>query len=149
MEGTINIDGKDVKFTLTPEQEAEVKRKSVKITDRVEALEDVLLISGRTKESLYNDNDRSDDIARKEIELIAEVYNEETILDPLNTDQYKYFPLHEIDPTSGFGLSYYDYAYWGTYTDVGPRLCFKSAELAIDAGKKFIEVYARYYQTKK
>ncbi len=122
---------------------------SQKITDWVESFDDILSISGRTMASLICDGDRPDDIARKQIELIAEVYNEGTIMDSLDTNQYKYFPWHKIDPKSGFGLSYFVYHRWNTTTHVGPRLCFKSAELATDAGKKFIEIYATYYQTKK
>ncbi len=115
-----------------------------KITDRVKTFEDILAISGRTMEDLVNPNDTPDEIAYKQAKLIAEVYNEGEVLDAGNTEQYKYYPWHEIaiDPShsSGFGLSYYDCAYWFSSSFVGVRLCFKSSELAVDAGKKFIKI---------
>jgi len=120
-----------------------------KITERVKTFDDILAISGRTMASLINPDDRPDDIARKQIELIAEVYNEGDQLDPLNTKQIKYYPWFEITPGSGFGLSYGDFDGWISGSHVGARLCFKNSSLAIDAGKKFIEIYATYYQTKK
>lgn len=113
-----------------------------KITDRVQTFDDILAISGRTMNSLIQCGDTPDEIAYKKVKLITEVYNEGTVLDPMNTKQYKYYPWHEITPGSGFGLSCYVYGCWYTTSNVGVRLCFKSEELAIDAGKKFIEIYA-------
>lgn len=110
-----------------------------KITDRVKTFDDILAISGRTMESLINPGDTADEIAYKKIKLIAEVYNEGTILDPMNTSQYKYYPWHEIKP--GFGLSFDVCDYWNSRSHVGVRLCFKNAELAKDAGIKFIDIY--------
>lgn len=114
---------------------------SQKITDRVQNFDDILSISGRTLASLINRGDTLDEIAYKKIKLIAEVYNEGVVLNPMDTGQYKYYPWHKIDPSSGFGLSYYDYDCWDAGSFVGVRLCFKSAELATDAGNKFIEIY--------
>lgn len=111
-----------------------------KITDRIQTFADVEEVSGI---KLTRRSDETDDeFAYRQIKLIAEVYNEGTVLDPMNTNQYKYYPWHEITPRSGFGLSYRDAYGWHTLSDVGSRLCFKSAELAADAGKKFIEIYS-------
>lgn len=110
-----------------------------KITDRVKDFNDILRISGRTMESLINPHDTIDEIAYKKIKLIAEVYNEGEVLDGLNTKQNKYYPWHEVKP--GVGLSCFGYVRWRTASYVGVRLCFKSAELAIDAGKKFLDIY--------
>lgn len=115
---------------------------SLKITDRVESFEDILAISGRTMESLINGCDTDDEFAYKQAKLIAQVYNEGTVLDPNNLSQYKYYPWFEITPGSGFGLSYGAYGRWYSLSLVGVRLCFKSRELAMDAGKKFTEIYA-------
>lgn len=115
---------------------------SQKITDRVKTFDDVLAIKGLTLSQLFDGSETKDEIAYKKVKLIAEVYNEGTVLDPMNTNQYKYYPWFRITHGSGFGLSFRDYVRWFTVSCVGVRLCFKSSELAIDAGKKFIEIYA-------
>jgi hypothetical protein len=112
-----------------------------KITDRIQTFADVEEISG--KKLIRRSDETDDEFAYRQIKLIAEVYNEGTVLDPMNTKQYKYYPWHEITPGSGVGLSFFDTYYWLTFTFVGSRLCFKSAELAADAGKKFIEIYSQ------
>ncbi|WP_276483589.1 hypothetical protein [Paraflavitalea pollutisoli] len=113
-----------------------------KITDRVKTFDDILAIAGKTMEQLSAGCETPDEIAYRQVKLIAEVYNEGTLLDPMDTEQVKYFPWFEITPNSGFGLSFCDDACWHSYSYVGLRLCFKSRELAIDAGKKFTEIYA-------
>ena len=110
-----------------------------KITDRVKSFQDVLDMSGRTIDSLVIPGDTPDEIAYKKAKLVAEVYNEGTVLDPMDTSQYKYYPWHEIKP--GFGLSFCGCDLWHSDSGVGVRLCFKSAELAEDAGRKFIDIY--------
>lgn len=112
-----------------------------KITDRVKTFADVEAISG--KKLTKRTDETEDEFAYRQIKLIAEVYNEGTVLDPINTNQYKYYPWHLIDSSSGVGLAYYYYVYWDSDAFVGVRLCFKSAELAIDAGKKFIDIYSQ------
>jgi hypothetical protein len=122
-----------------------------KITDRIKTFNDVLEVLGDViteNQKLLLDYNGNDDLmlaaqAHLKVSLIAKAYNEGTVLDPMNERQYKYYPWHVIDSTSGFGLSYYFYGFWFSYSTVGVRLCFKSAELAIDAGKKFIEIYAQ------
>lgn len=113
-----------------------------KITDRVKNFDDILAIAGTTIDKLLAGTLTPDEIAYRQVKLIAEVYNEGTALDPTNPNQYKYYPWFEITSGSGFGLSYGGYVTWNSYSGVGVRLCFKSRELAIDAGKKFPEIYA-------
>lgn len=112
------------------------------IMERVQSFDDILSISGKTMADIAKDGDTPDEVAYKQAKLIAEVYNEGTVLDVGDTDQYKYFPWHKVVKTnSGFALSYYSYGAWTTDSTVGVRLCFKSSELAVDAGKKFIDIY--------
>lgn len=111
-----------------------------KITDRIQTFADVEEVSG--KKLTRRSDETDDEFAYRQIKLIAEVYNEGTVLDPMDTKQYKYYPWHEITPRSGFGLSYLDTVGWDAGTYDGSRLCFKSSELAADAGKKFIEIYS-------
>ena len=117
---------------------------SQKITDRVQTFDDILSISGKTMADIAKPGDTIDEIAYKKGKLIAEVYNEGIKLDPMDTKQYKYFPWHIIDPSSGFGLSYDDCDYWASTAAVGVRLCFQDPNHAVDAGKKFIDVYADF-----
>lgn len=112
----------------------------VNIRDRVNNFDDILAISGKTMDDIARPGDTEDEIAYKQAKLIALVYNEGAVLDPLNTDQYKYYPWHKI---SGSGLSCLGFDYWFSYSNVGVRLCFKNEDDAIDAGKKFIDIYTR------
>jgi hypothetical protein len=113
-----------------------------KITERVKTFDDVLSIAGKTMEDMTRGCVDEQEVANRKVKLIAEVYNEGEVLDPMNTKQVKYYPWFEITPGSGFGLSYDFCDSWGSNADVGVRLCFKSSELAVDAGKKFTEIYA-------
>lgn len=111
-----------------------------KITDRVQTFDDILSISGHTV--IINSNDTPDEIAYKQVKIIAEVYNEGTVLKPGDN---AYYPWHEIvadkNHPSGFGLAFGVYGCWHSDSAVGLRLCFKNSALAIDAGKKFITIY--------
>ena len=109
------------------------------ITDRVKTFADIERISGKTLTK--RDDETTDEFAYRQVKLIAEVYNEGEVLDPMNTAQYKYYPWHKIDSSSGFGLSYYDCDYWCAVSHVGVRLCFKSEEIAEYVGKQFIDLY--------
>lgn len=111
------------------------------ITDRVKTFADIERISGKTL--TQRDDETTDEFAYRQVKLIAEVYNQGETLDPMNTSQNKYYPWHKIDNSSGFGLSFRAYDDWNSTSDVGVRLCFKTSDLAIDAGKKFIEIYSQ------
>lgn len=75
-----------------------------KITDRIQTFADVEEISG--KKLIRRSDETDDEFAYRQVKLIAEVYNEGTILDPMDTNQYKYYPWHKITQGSGFGLSF-------------------------------------------
>lgn len=113
---------------------------SMNIMERVNNFDDILSISGKTMADLQKAGDTEDEVAYKQIKLIAEVYNEGTVLNALDTSQYKYYPWHKV---SGSGLSCGDCAGWHSFSNVGVRLCFKSAAHAVDAGKKFIDIYTK------
>jgi hypothetical protein len=117
-----------------------------KITDRVKGWDDILTISGaNAKDYELRPGESMDELAQRKIKLIAKVYNEGTVLDAGNTSQYKYYPWFEIvkdtAKPSGFGLSYNVYGIWLSSSPVGVRLCFKTSDLAMDAGKKFLKIY--------
>jgi len=113
------------------------------ITERVKDINDILAIAGKTMEQVTAGCEDEQEEGNRLAKLIAKVYNEDVVLDPMNTDQWKYFPWPRIDPESGFGLSYPVCDRWASTTTVGVRLCFHRPELAIDAFKKCPEVYAK------
>ena len=97
-----------------------------KITDRIQTFADVEELSG--EKVIRNSGETDDEFAYRQIKLIAKVLNEGWIPDWTNQNLYKYVPYFKHK--SGFGLSCYDAHGWNTYSFVGSRLCFKSAELA-------------------
>lgn len=111
------------------------------IMDRVKTFDDIERISGI--KLIKREDETPDEYAYRQVKLIAQVYNEGQILDPMDTNQYKYYPWHKINKDSGVGLSCADYVGWAANSHVGVRLCFKSSELATDAGQKFLDIYSQ------
>jgi hypothetical protein len=118
---------------------------SEKITDWIGTFSDIIELAGEAPEN-YNlrPGETDDELAYRQAKLVADVLNEGTILDPFDTNQYKYFPYAKIDKSSGFGLSCNGYDSWHTNTTVGVRLCLKSADLAEFAFKTFPDIYSRF-----
>jgi hypothetical protein len=113
-----------------------------KITDKIKTFDDVLDWHG-----IKNDTWQSvtklltpDEVAYKQVKLIAECLNEGTVMNSHDRTQYKYYPWFEVS-TSGVGFSYSYYDHWRTVTIVGSRLCYKSKDLALYAAKQFEDVY--------
>ena len=88
-------------------------------------------------------------LAHYQLIIIAEALNEGWQPDWNNHSEYKYYPWFEVKANaknpSGFGFSDTRYVYWRTSTSVDSRLCFKSSELALYAGKQFKELYKDYF----
>lgn len=84
-------------------------------------------------------------IADYKLCVIAEALNEGWQPDWSNYSEYKYFPYFDVEASketpSGSGLSFHGCDYSGSRTVVGSRLCFRTRELAVYAGKQFIEIY--------
>lgn len=80
--------------------------------------------------------------------IIIEALNEGWQPDWSNWDQYKYYAWFKVKTTktktAGVGFSGANYlgSYSGTF--VGSRLCLKSSDLALYAGKKFKKLYHEY-----
>lgn len=118
---------------------------SQKITDRVKTFEDALAIVGASDNQKilldYNGVDK-DMLAAKaflQLTIIAKALNEGWTPDWTNTSEYKYIAwfIHK----AGSGLSFRDYDYSASGTDIGSRLCFKTSELATYAGQQFENIY--------
>ncbi len=138
MKTTITVNGKPVEIELTAEQVAAIKKASEKITDRIKNFNDVLDYHGITNFKKQCAGLSDDEVAYKQVKLIALALNEGKELDPTNESEYKYYPYFVVD---GDGFSCYYYDYWYSSTIVPSRLCFRTADLAIYAGKTFTDIY--------
>ena len=91
-------------------------------------------------------------IAHAKLVIISEALNKEANggktwkPDWTNGQWDKYYPW--FDMSSGSGLSCFGCGDRDSYSTVGSRLCFKSAELAKYAGTKFIKLYEKYFLLK-
>ena len=145
METIININGKDVKITLTPEQVAQIK-KSGKITDRIKNINDVYYELGINKSDFEKSFMFVEDLYAAKIRLITKVLNEGWEPNWNDSNEYKYFPWYEIKG-SGFFYSYYDGWYSSAYG--GSRFAFKSRELCEYAQKTFNTEFENQFIIKK
>jgi hypothetical protein len=142
MKITVEVNGKPVEIELTKDQITKVKKHTDKITDRIKTWADVLEyhgISATQFNESYNSLDQQG-FANAQVKLIALALNEGVVMDSFNESQYKYYPYFYVN--SGAFVSG-GYNYWRGTTDVGSRLCFVSSELAIYAGKTFIDIYTK------
>lgn len=115
---------------------------SLDITQRVKTFEDACNIIGIDPGKFLCPCDTKDEAAFKKLKVIARALNEGWQPDWTNGNQYKYYPW--FDFSSGSGLAYDDYVRYYSRSSVGSRLCFKSRELAIYAGKQFTDIYADF-----
>ena len=117
--------------------------KPVLITDRIKTFQDVLAYHNLTNSDFEDqtENDADDEVAYKQVKLVARALNELKPGEELDRSQPWYTPY--FDRRAGFGFSRTRYDYWHTYTIVGSRLSYKSANLAIYAGKTFTSIYER------
>lgn len=113
---------------------------SCDIMDLIKDFDDILSLSGKTMADVQKPGDTEDEVACKQAKLIAQVYNGGVVLNTFDTNQYKYYPYHKV---TGSALSYLDCATWSAHSTVGVRLCFANSNHAIDAGKKFIDIYTK------
>lgn len=124
--------------------EIKIKPKPAKITDRIKTVEDVLNYHGITASQFEQQCQglSHDEVNYRIIKLLAVALNEGWVPDWTNPNQYKYFPWFEMAGSSGFRFD--DCVSWGSGSDVGSRLCFKSRELAEHAGKHFTDQYRKF-----
>lgn len=128
----IQVNGKTVEIELTPAQIDIVKKANQKITDRIKTEEDIWREAGVTK-SFWEKLHVFDQLA-----LLVSILNEGWKPDWSDSSQYKYEPYFKW---SGSAFVFFIYGNWCRNARVGSRLCFKSSDLAIYAGKQFISLY--------
>jgi hypothetical protein len=88
-------------------------------------------------------------LAHAKLIIVAEALNAGWQPNWNDTDEYKYVPWFEIDASedkpSGFGFSGSYCDFWYSGARVGSRLCFRTRDLALYAGKQFEELYKDYF----
>jgi len=118
---------------------------SEKITDRVKTFEDAweLVEVSSNQDILLKYNGQDGDMiaaqAYLKLSIIAKALNEGWKPDWTNSSEYKYYPYFNM--SSGFGLSCDGYDDPDSYSVIGSRLVFKTAELAKYAGTQFEAIY--------
>jgi hypothetical protein len=144
----MNVTIQGVDITLTPEQ-LDKLRSSLppqKIQDKIKTLKDVYKHLGVNREDVIpfkspkNKSQRSTN-AKVDIEHISQALNEGWIPDFSNTSQYKHYPYFQKlvsgwvvrDYTSGYG-----------FASLGFGFYYKNSDLALYAGKTFLDVYTDY-----
>jgi len=127
----------EIKFKETPKD----------IRDRIKTFDDVLDHLDIDQDDF---EDRIEDMTQDEaayvkVKLIARVLNEGWIPDWTNSSEYKYYPWFKMGSPSGVGFSFVVNGDWTTDSNCGSRLCFKSRDLAIHAGKTFENIYKDFF----
>jgi hypothetical protein len=113
------------------------------IKERIKNFDDVLRENGIVKLDFEKSCQglTPDEVAYKMIKEIVKAFNEGWVPDWTNSNEYKYYPWFKMGSPSGGGFSFDGYDCWSTYSCVGSRLCFKSADLAKHAGQLFESIY--------
>ncbi len=118
-----------------------------KITEQVKTFEDALAITG--EDWCPPQGMTSDELAYRKLKIIAKALNEGWTPDWSNRNEYKYTVWAEIKATKeqpgGVGFVGSGCGTWHTITNCGSRLCYKSSELALYAGKQFEELYKDFF----
>jgi len=145
MTATIDINGRGVEITLTPEQETEVKRKAFDFKN-IKTIEDVFSFLGMNYKTWLEQQrgwGREDNsIAYDECTYIAKALNGGSWLDGKDGNVPKYYPVHEVT-SSGAGFSVLVLDGWFAASAVGAHLCVSDSQRTDYAGKQFIETYKR------
>jgi len=115
------------------------------ITDRIKTFEDVLeeLNLSPIDFKVGCEYLEIDEVAYSKLRLIVQCLNEGWKPDFTDEQEYKYYPWFEVNPPGSACASSY-YAPSNTHAPIGSRLCFKSRELALYAGKTFEKIYTDY-----
>ncbi len=95
--------------------------------------------------SLFPKEEQNAMIAHAKLIIIAKAINGNWIPDWENGEWDKYYPWFEMGSSSGVGFACHGCDHRGTFSDVGSRLCFESAEKAKYAGTQFLELYKEYF----
>ena len=118
-----------------------------RVQDRIKTFKDVCADQGKNPKDYIlpagSDQEEIAAMALKKVRLIARALNEEWKADFSNHNQNKYYPWFKRSSSAG-GFVCDDFDTWSTFTVVGPRLAFRSSELAVYAGQQFPEIYNEF-----
>lgn len=118
---------------------------SQKVTERIKTYEDAcseLCIKPIDENALLAIGFTKDEVAYRKIKTITEALNEGW--EPNyhdDDDEKKFIPSFMLDLYSGLVYSDINFCYLTIDMSTRLHLCFKSEELAIYAGKQFVEIY--------
>ncbi len=120
------------------------------VADRIKTFDDVFKELGIIPVDFAKQCDMlaPDEVAYRKVNLFVQALNEGWNPDWTNSIEYKYYPWFRMGGSSGSGFSFGDCASWTTCSYCCSRLCFKSRELALYAGKQFTELYKEYFLIK-
>ena len=115
----------------------------------VKSYEDACSVLGQKpmdEEAMKTAGFREDEIARRKLETIAEALNEGWKPDWNDMNQAKYRPWFYIEKrpsgaNAGLASAHTTYAPSSAYTNVGSRLCYRTATLAVYAAQTFTHLY--------
>jgi hypothetical protein len=124
--------------------EIKFREKAKPVMERIKTVADILADHGYTQERFNKlcEDLSEDEKAYRILKLLALTLNEGWTPDWNDANQLKYFAWFYMGGSSGF--RYDGYVHWGSSSDVGSRLCFKSSELAKYAGEQFTDVYKSF-----
>ena len=124
--------------------EIKFKEKPKKVTERIKTVTDVLADNGLTQDQFDKqcEGRESDEVAYRILKLLARSLNEGWKPNWSNFNEAKYYAWFEMGGSSGF--RFLGFVGWRSNSAVGSRLCFKTSELAVHAGKQFSEVYKQF-----
>ena len=144
MKTTIELNGQPVEITLTEAQVAEDRQK-ISGYKEIKTVDDAFSFLGMDYGKwIVQHKDLPEDVqAYMQLTYIAKAINGGEWMDYSDTSVNKYFPwFHASGSASGF--SCVDYGYGRSNSLVSSRLCFKTREMAIYAGKQFLDIYNQY-----
>ena len=96
--------------------------------------------------SFFPKNDIQPMIDHAKLVIINQAINgKDYIPDWSNSNEIKYYPWFIMGSSSGVGFAFGAYDSWLSHSHVGSRLCFKTREKALYAGKQFEDLYKSYF----
>jgi hypothetical protein len=118
------------------------------IIDRIKTFEDALEAADEEDRKSYEMSivgmDSPDELAYKQLKLIAKVLRGNWLPDWSNSGEGKWWPFFKFSSGSGFDFSLSSYHYDNTFTSVSSRLCFPTEELSSYFGRQFIEIHRNF-----
>jgi hypothetical protein len=121
------------------------KAKPKAVTERIMTMDDVFKELGIDPDDFGASCKglEPDEVAYRQLKLIALALNEGWEPDWKDNSQSKYYPWFEMEVSSS-GFRFDDYGTWNADSNVGSRLCFVSRATAEHAGKQFTNVYKEF-----